>query len=239
VDRWGKGFFREGVFWPGEPEMEAAAVAEARFLWRALKLKRGARVLDVACGTGRHARRLARRGALVTGVDATQAYLDSIPPTHGLALRRADMRRLPFRAAFDAAYNVWTSFGYFEKPADDLRALRSIRAALKPGGLFVIDVQDFDFGRETPPRNWGALPDGGRRLEETRVREGRDPALLCRWTIARPDGATESAEFFVRGYDEARLRALLVKAGFEPLKRWRALDGRARGPRLVLLARRK
>ena len=53
----------------------------------------------------------------------------------------------------------------------------------------------------------------------------------------RPDGSTDSAEFFVRGYDEPRLRALLVKAGFEPLKRWRALNGRSRGPRLVLLAR--
>ena len=58
-----KRFFREEVFTPGDAHTEAAAPAEAAFLWRALRLKKGSRVLDIACGTGRHASRLARRGA--------------------------------------------------------------------------------------------------------------------------------------------------------------------------------
>ena len=43
------------------------------------------------------------------------------------------MRRIPLRGEFDAAINLWTSFGYFEKPSDDLKTLRGIARALKPG----------------------------------------------------------------------------------------------------------
>ena len=80
--QWAKHFFKKSVFWPGMAEAEAAAPREAAFLWRVLKLRRAARVLDVCCGTGRHAVRLARRGAFVTGVDVTAAYAPSMGVVH-------------------------------------------------------------------------------------------------------------------------------------------------------------
>jgi ubiquinone/menaquinone biosynthesis C-methylase UbiE len=131
---WAKSFFRAPVFTPGAPEALAAAPMEAAAVWRALGLKPGSRVLDVACGTGRHSVLLARRGAFVVGVDKTAAYLDEARKNaRGLSnclFARGDMRRLPFDGEFDAAINLWTSFGYFDKPSDDLKALKAVERSL-------------------------------------------------------------------------------------------------------------
>ncbi|MDE2237554.1 MAG: class I SAM-dependent methyltransferase, partial [Elusimicrobia bacterium] len=221
-----------------------AAPRESAFLWRALRLRPGSPVLDICCGTGRHALRLARRGALVTGVDATPEYLArarrSARGLRRLTLELADMRQLPYISAFDAAYNVWTSFGYFRKPADDLRALRAAAGALRPGGLFVIDVVDGDWLRKrwaVSPRHWVELAGGGYRLEQASLRGGADPAQWCEWTVLPPRGQPRRARFFLRLYNEARLRSLLRRAGFDVLKRFHSLGGAPSGRRLVLLSR--
>jgi len=239
---WRESFFRKGVFTPGMKEALVVAPAESRFIWKTLRLKPGARVLDVCCGTGRHAIPLAKRGAAVTGIDFNAEYLaqarQSAKGLKTLSLSREDMRRMPFRGEFDAAYNVWTSFGYFERFSDDLRALRSIARALKPGGLFLIDIIDFAWlKRHHEPLRFQEQADGAWRVEEVFLRRGGDPAMDNRWTILRRGQAPVSSDFFVRGYDERRMRAVLRAAGFTPLRRWRALDGGSAGPRLVLLAR--
>lgn len=239
---WTKDFFKEPIFSPGEPEAAAAAGPESAFLWRALRLKKDARLLDLCCGTGRHALRLARRGALVTGVDVTRAYLSQArregAGLEGLRLVRADMRRLPFRREFDAAYNVWTSFGYFLDPDDDLRALRAAARALKPGGLFLIDVLDFAWLRtHFQAQQWARRADGAYRLEQSELRAGRDPALIVEWTIVPLRGKARKTRFFVRGYDERRLAALLKRAGLKPIRRFHSLDGGRAGRRLILLAK--
>lgn len=240
---WERRFFREPIFSPSDPDTEAAAPAECAFLWRALKLKKGSRVLDICCGTGRHALRLARKGALVTGIDRTPAYLAKARRDarglKNLDLRRGDMRAFPFEGEFDAAYNVWTSFGYFERPGEDLKALKAAARALKPGGLFLLDIMDFAAFKKTfMPRRWHQRPDGAYQLEEAELRGGADPALLSSWTIVPPKGRPQKVDLFVRGYDEARLRAFMRRAGLEPLRRWSTLEGGRSGPRLVLLASR-
>ena len=50
------------------------------------------------------------------------------------------MRELGFEGEFDAVINVFTAFGYFEDPEDDLRTLRGVRVALKPGGRFLLET---------------------------------------------------------------------------------------------------
>lgn len=240
---WTKTFFRKGLFTPGMREAMLAAPREANFLWKALRLKRGSRVLDLCCGTGRHAIRIARKGASVVGVDATREYLDDARSAcRGLSveLRQGDMRKLPFRGEFDAAYNVWTSFGYFKKFSDDMRTLKAVAKSLKPGGLFLIDIIDSSWTMKNyQERRWNHQADGAVRLEESTMRQGRDPAMLAKWTIIYPDKKPVASEFFVRSYDERRMNACLRAAGFVPLKRWRSLTGGAKGPRLTVLARKK
>ena len=246
---WTKAFFRDEIFSPGSPEAVAAAADEVRFIWKALGLKKGSRVLDIPCGTGRHAIRLARKGASVLGVDITPAYLRqarraarSLPNARFV---RGDMRRIPLRGEFDAAINLWTSFGYFDAPSDDQKTLRGIARALKPGGLFLIDMADIALiRRRGRSKSWGRRADGAYVLEEAAYVGGRDPKVVNEWTVLRPGSPARRARFVVRGYDRARLFAALRRAGFTPLKTWRGLgpDGGssgAVGARLVVLARRR
>lgn len=241
---WTRAFFRPEIFTPGSAEAEAAAPAEARFVWRALGLKRGARVLDVACGTGRHARRLARRGANVVGVDATAAYLrEARRAARGLKTARflqADMRRLSFEGEFDAAVNLWTSFGYFATPEEDQRVLRGVARALKPGGHFLIDLIDFAtiLSRRTF-KNWTPCADGSYLLEEASFIGGADPRVLTDWVVLRPGRAPRRARSSVRGYDRARLFAALRRAGLRPVRAWSRLgygSSRPSDGRLVVLS---
>ena len=243
---WTKGFFRAPVFTPGSPEAMSAAPAEAAAAWKALRLKHGARVLDLACGTGRHSILLARRGATVVGVDKTAAYLaEARARAHGLRnclFARGDMRRLPFNGEFDAAMNLWTSFGYFAKESEDLAVLKGVARALRPGGLFLIELVDHAWVRaRTSHRHWNRQSDGSYLLQEAVLVEGRDPRVLNEWTILRRGKKPLRARFTVRGYDEKRLKASLRKAGLVPVKAWSSLVGTAPrrkfNGRLVVLAK--
>lgn len=244
---WTKDFFRGEIFTPGSPEAEAAAADETRFLWKVLRLKKGSRVLDIPCGTGRHALRLARKGASVLGVDITQEYLREarrkgacVPNARFV---RGDMRRVPLEAEFDAAINLWTSFGYFADPADDLKTLKGIARALKPGGLFLIDMIDFDAAKKRArTKNWVERGDGSYVLEEAFFVGGWDPKVVNEWTVLRPGKKPLRSRFVVRGYDRERMFKTLRKAGLTPMKTWSSLseDYGSSGPaglRLVVLSR--
>ena len=100
----------------------------------------GQRVLDLACGPGRHTAALARRGARVVGLDLSRVLLLAAREAGADRLVRADMRSLPFRdAAFDAVLNLFTSFGYFTEDVEHETVLREVARALRPGGRFVLD----------------------------------------------------------------------------------------------------
>lgn len=244
---WTKSFFRRDVFTPGSPEATAAAGDEARFVWKALGLRKGSRVLDIPCGTGRHAVRLARMGASVLGVDATPAYLKEARHAarrlKNARFVRGDMRRIPLRDEFDAAINLWTSFGYFAKASDDLKTLRGIARALKPGGLFLLDTADITALRARGrSKTWERRSDGAYVLEDAVHVGGRDPRVINEWTILRPGKPVLRSRFVVRGYDKARLFAILKKAGLAPVRTWSGLSAGygASGPsgaRLVVLSR--
>lgn len=242
---WTKAFFRAPVFTPGAPEALAAAPMEAAAVWRALGLKPGARLLDLACGTGRHAVLLARRGAFVVGVDKSEAYLkEARAKARGLSnclFARGDMRRLTFRGEFDAAMNLWTSFGYFAKASDDVRALKGAARALKPGGLFLIDLIDFAWVKKHGQRRrWDRRADGAYLLQDAVWTDGCDPKIVNAWLILRPGKPELRSRFVVRGYDKPRLYAALRRAGLEPVRSWRGLGALGRlksSGRLVVLAR--
>jgi SAM-dependent methyltransferase len=110
-------------------------------LLMALNLAPGSRVLDLACGKGRHALYLAEHGFDVTGLDISEASITFARhfERDGLNFYQHDMR-LPFRSNyFDAVVNFFTSFGYFESDQDHLITLKNVALNLKPGAKFLLD----------------------------------------------------------------------------------------------------
>ncbi len=106
-----------------------------------LQLKKGTRILDVACGKGRHSLYLNKKGFDVTGYDLSEQSI-----RHNLKLENEmlhfylhDMREVFRVNYFDIVLNLFSSFGYFEKAHDNFRCLQSHVSALKKGGLLIID----------------------------------------------------------------------------------------------------
>lgn len=107
-----------------------------------LGLEPGDHVLDLACGHGRHAIRLAKRGLRVTGFDLSEVFLERAradAETAGVEIElvHGDMRSLPWESQFDAVVNVFTAFGYLEDDAEDAKVVGQVAKALKPGGSFL------------------------------------------------------------------------------------------------------
>ncbi len=161
-------FFTE--FWPrvavgvtrSRPNHEDAQILP---LLRRLRMARGARVLDVPCGFGRHAVLLARRGYRVTGVDIGREVLAAgrrAAARAGVDLdfQRGDMRKLRFRGEFDLVLNLFTSFGYFGDEGD-AEVLRGFYRALRPGGWAALQMINRDWIiRNYRPHGRSKLPGG-------------------------------------------------------------------------------
>jgi SAM-dependent methyltransferase len=95
--------------------------------------------LDVPCGNGRHAIKLARRGVRMTRVAISVGFLD-VAHRNAPAIEwiQGDMRKLPWRCRFDSAYCCGNSFGYFDHD-NGQRFLEAIASVLKPGGRFILE----------------------------------------------------------------------------------------------------
>jgi SAM-dependent methyltransferase len=120
---------------------EAEARAFLTRLLQELQPAPGSRVLDLACGSGRHARFLAGQGLEVTGVDLSPRNILAARAWENdhLSFYVHDMRE-PFRVNyFNYIFNFFTSFGYFEREQANLKSLCSIRKGLRAGGYLVLD----------------------------------------------------------------------------------------------------
>lgn len=184
-------------------------------VWRLLELEPGTEVLDVACGHGRIANRLAERGAGVTGLDADPFFLARAREAgSGAEYVEGDMRELPFEdASFDAALLWFTSFGYFDDEGNRA-VLRELRRVLRPGGRAVLELNNLQlilatFQRESFLRR-GAdvmLDEHGEFDEETRRMETTR-------TYVR-DGEIREIRFSVRYFLPEEIREWLPTAGFQ------------------------
>lgn len=137
---------------------------EIDFLVKILRLKKGAKILDLACGHGRHTIELARRGFKMTGQDINSLFLKKAKQSAqriGLKINwiKSDMRRIPFENEFDVIMNLFTAFGYLENDDEDQTVISQIARALRPGGKFVIDFINRDrIIRTYREKDWTELP---------------------------------------------------------------------------------
>jgi len=100
-----------------------------------------AKMLDIACGKGRHSKALFDAGFDVTGIDLSPASIEaaSTMQTNGLSFSCHDMRETFKANYFDYAFNFFTSFGYFDTHEEHQLAISAMAANLKESGTLVID----------------------------------------------------------------------------------------------------
>jgi SAM-dependent methyltransferase len=101
----------------------------------------GARMVDVACGKGRHSKVLCDLGFDVTGIDLSAASIAAavVEENDHLHFYQHDMRMPFWINYFDYAFNFFTSFGYFKTRREHDNAIRSLAGSLRKGGKLVID----------------------------------------------------------------------------------------------------
>lgn len=234
-------WFRE---WFGEAYLEVYPHRDRAEAERAVELFRreaspgaGARVLDLACGAGRHLGPLAAAGFRPVGLDLSAPLLRRAARTHQGRLVRGDMRALPLAdASVDAAVQFFTSFGYFERRSEDRRVLDEVRRVLRAGGAFLLDFLNARRVREElVPRDERVVD--GRRIRQRRWLE--EGTVVKRIEIEPDDGGKPDVYHErVRLYEPGELEAMLEEAGLRVRDRFGDYDGspfREEARRLVLV----
>jgi 2-polyprenyl-3-methyl-5-hydroxy-6-metoxy-1,4-benzoquinol methylase len=115
-----------------------------------LQPSNGAKMLDVACGKGRHSIALAEMGFDVTGIDLSFPSIEEAKKSeHDLLHFYQHDMRLPFWINYyQYAFNFFTSFGYFKTKREHDNAIRTITQSLQPNGVFVIDYLNVHFAED-------------------------------------------------------------------------------------------
>ena len=197
------------------------AEKEVAFAAQALDVKAGARVLDLCCGQGRHAVILARRGLRVAALDLNPAYLEMAREAAraakvSLETIVADMRHIPFTNRFDAILNMYTSFGYLESEAEDLKVMKSAADALKPAGRLLLDMLNREWAVANYIQNdWHSGADGTLYIER-RDLDLVSSRMHVKFVIVGPDGARrDSVGHHIRLYTLTETTRLLQRVGLE------------------------
>ena len=217
---------------------------EADFIASTLGLPDDASILDLCCGWGRHAVRLAERGYQVTGLDLSAYHIELA----GNAAREAgvdvewlecDMRHVPQPdGSFDAVINLFTAFGYFDD-AENQQVLEEISRVLRPGGRLLLDLINRDnLMRVFRESDWSESDDGNLILEHRRW-DAESGRIHAAWTIIGPNGERRTHAHDERIYTLQELELRLSDAGLHKVKAFGGFDGGELGRtsrRLIVLA---
>jgi SAM-dependent methyltransferase len=204
------------------------AADEVDSLVKLTQIEPGDSVLDLCCGPGRHALEFAKRGFSVTGVDRTKEYLkEAVKGAKKQKLNvkfvQQDMRKFCRPGKFDAALNLFTSFGFFENKKDDQMVARNVYRSLKDGGVFVVDLMGKEvLARIFRERDWREFK-GGIILEERKVSQDWS-WMENRWMLLK-DGRIREFRFSHRPYSAAELSGLLADCGFAKTEVYGSLYG--------------
>ncbi len=221
---------------------------DADFIEASLKLKKKSRILDLACGFGRHSVELCERGYEMVGLDLSRPLLErALEEATNRSLNvkfiRGDMRDLKFSGMFDGCF-VWdTSLGYFDDRTN-LRVLKGIHRSLKTGGRLLVDVVNRDYVvRQTPTRLWWEGK-GCIFLEESEF-DYQTSTLQAQRSYIYEDGSPPMEHTsYIRLYNVHELRQMLHVAGFKVLEVSGARHHKgyflgASSPRIIILAEKR
>lgn len=196
------------------------------------------RVLDLACGSGRHSLELRRRGFSVVGADISTdlieiARRDAAAENLDVDFVLSDLRNLEFENEFDLVLNLNDgAIGYLESDEENLRTFEAISRALKPGGRNLIQLPNVLYAKERlPQRSWIPASDMIELVEHrwdkrARRMEGKMVAARFGEVLENLDGI----EFSQRLYSVDELREIYASVGMELLTVYHG-NGRPREPK--------
>lgn len=223
---------------------EEEAVKLASLIEKVIPVDTYPLVLDMGCGRGRHSLTLAERGYRVTGVDLSE---ESIRIANEKAEDREidnvefivrDMRN-PLERKFDAAVNLFTSFGYFKQDKENIQVFESLIQMLRKEGIFLMDYMNADWVRN----NFEPEGEGRFRDIQYKIRRYIQDDIIYK-EIYFEGGKLEEPKTYteqVKLYDLEWFLETFHKCGFEVEKLFGNYEGKNYIPetcsRLVMVAR--
>lgn len=212
---------------------------------------RDQKILDAACGFGRHVIELRKRGFNVTGLDYSRKMLNRARKNAASAgilaeFVQGDMKDLPYHEAFDAVLNLGQSFGYFARYEEHQMALDSFAQSLKPNGTLLLDLRNpeyiFSRMRETGGNAIFPEHDNPRGIPVTIREFANEKQGLFVITFEWEKGAKKQRYVLpVHLFNFEELQPMLARAGFTVEHAWGNYNGgefeNTTSPRLTILAR--
>ena len=202
------------------------------------------RVMDIACGAGRHALEFARLGFTTTANDLSPFLLEctrSQAERENISIEctRQDMRHISVENTYDLVVQLFSSFGYFKTKKEDLQVLRNVNRALKKDGRYILDLINPVYLKKN------LNPSSSRTIDDLIVSEQRRieaDRVIKQITIRSPDDSITFEES-VRLYRVEIIGDMLASAGFEIKEIFGDYEGSAfdeqTSPRLLLFARKR
>ena len=194
--------------------------AEVASLVKLLELNSPMKILDLACGFGRHANRLAALSHSVTGVDYMPGFLALARQKAAdmgvqVDYRQGDMRQVSFLEEFDRVLLLFTSFGYFEDSENE-QVVENMARALKPGGCLMFDIANRDvILKDLPPAD--VIDKGGDLLINRFSFDVLTGRFHNRRIVIR-NGIRKDKPFSIRLYNATEVCHLLNRAGLVDYK---------------------
>lgn len=208
-----------------------------------VSLNRDARILDLACGAGRHSVLFARHGFKVTAVDLSKHLLEVAKKSAeaegvGVNFIRSDLREFSISSKFDLVVNLFTSFGYFQSDEENFKMFKVASDHLKDSGYLVLDYLNKKFiENNLVPQSVEEI-EGGKIIQERKIEGER----VIKTIKIRKNG--NDSEFYesVRMYGIADLERIFEETGFKIQNVFGNSDGSSfdleTSPRIIFIARR-
>ncbi|WP_128893698.1 class I SAM-dependent methyltransferase [Longirhabdus pacifica] len=211
MENWYKRSFGEDYLEVYKHRNVQGAYQEIQNMMGWLHLPKGATILDLCCGMGRHALALHHFGYKVTGIDLSEVLLDEarkLDVNHDVEWVHGDMRQVPIRKQFDVVVNLFTSFGYFTEDEENMKVLLEIQRLLKYNGTFVIDFLNPQYVKENLVAASERKQSDMTILEERRI---QDEAVHKVITILKSDQIKKQYNEHVKLYSLAQFENMFEK----------------------------
>ncbi|MCW9065916.1 MAG: methyltransferase domain-containing protein [Ignavibacteriaceae bacterium] len=221
-------------------ESEAQRLVE--LITKNINLKSNSKILDMACGSGRHAIIFAKKRFDVTAVDLSERLLSEAKENSDqnsvkIDFVLTDILDFETTRRFNLALNLFTSFGYFDDDEDNFRVILKAYDLLTDGGYFVIDY----FNKNYLLKNLiptSVFSENGLRITQNRLIEAN---RVRKNIFIESNGSTQEFYESVRLYSYEEMITYIKKAGFNIFNEFGGYNGnyfnKESSPRLIIIAK--